>query len=68
MEPKGGRAALYGGSYDSQMCVDMHAAASRPGVRFTWDPDARTWHIVFGSQNAKGEWRTVTDLRATQAK
>ena len=41
---------------------------SRPGVRFTWAPDAKTWHLVFGSHNAKGEWQTVTDLRATQPK
>jgi hypothetical protein len=43
-------------------------AASRPGVRFTWEPDAKTWHLVFGSRNAKGDWETVTDLRATPAK
>ena len=43
-------------------------SASRPGVRFTWEPDAKTWHLVFGSHNAKGDWQTVTDLRATLAK
>jgi hypothetical protein len=43
-------------------------AASRPGVRFTWEPDAKTWHIVFGSQDSKGDWQTVTDVRATPAK
>lgn len=40
----------------------------RPGVRFTWEPDAKTWHLVFGSHDAKGDWQTVTDLRATPAK
>jgi hypothetical protein len=42
--------------------------APRPGVRFTWEPDVKTWHLVFGSHNAKGDWQTVTDLRATPAK
>jgi hypothetical protein len=40
----------------------------RPGVRFTWEPGAKSWHLVFGSHDAKGDWQTVTDLRATPAK
>ena len=43
-------------------------AAPRPGVRFTWEPDSKSWRLVFGSQNAEGEWQTVTDLKATQSK
>jgi hypothetical protein len=42
--------------------------ALRPGIRFTWEPDSKTWHIVFGRHDAKGDWQTVTDLSATQAK
>jgi dipeptidyl aminopeptidase/acylaminoacyl peptidase len=37
---------------------------SRPGVRFTWEPDSKSWHLVFGTQTAKGGWQTVTDVRA----